>query len=34
VPVVKIVVPALEAFHIEFYAPGRRARAHAERAAA
>jgi ribosomal protein S12 methylthiotransferase accessory factor len=33
-PVVKIVVPGLEGYHIDFYAPGRRARAHAERAAA
>jgi len=33
-PVVKIVVPALEGFHIDFYAPGRRAKAHAERALA
>ena len=34
IPVVKIVVPALEGFHIDFYAPGRRAKAHAERAQA
>jgi ribosomal protein S12 methylthiotransferase accessory factor len=33
-PVVKIVVPALEGFHIDFYAPGGRATAHAERALA
>ncbi len=34
IPVVKVVVPALEGYHIDFYAPGRRALAHAERAAA
>ena len=34
VPVVRVVVPGLEALHIEFYAAGKRAHAHAERAAA
>ena len=34
IPVAKVVVPGLEALNIEFYAAGRRARAHAERAAA
>jgi ribosomal protein S12 methylthiotransferase accessory factor len=34
VPVVRVVVPGLESLHIEFYAAGPRARAHAERAAA
>jgi ribosomal protein S12 methylthiotransferase accessory factor len=34
VPVVRVVVPGLEALHLDFYAAGRRARAFAERAAA
>jgi ribosomal protein S12 methylthiotransferase accessory factor len=34
IPVARVVVPGLEALNIEFYAPGKRAQAHAARAAA
>ncbi len=34
IPVVRIVVPGFEALHLDFYAAGKRARAHAERTAA